>query len=111
MMNETQTRLILSTAPNLAEARRIAAALVDRQLAACVNLIPGLESHYRWQGKVETAEEILLLIKTTEAQEKTLLAALNELHPYEVPEGLVLPIAGGLASYLEWVAANSKGDS
>jgi periplasmic divalent cation tolerance protein len=105
-MNPQQTpavRLILSTAPDQATATRIAETLVQRRLAACVNIIPALTSVYRWQGAIESASELLLLIKTTAAQTENTLAALKELHPYDVPEGLLLPIDGGLPDYLAWI--------
>ncbi len=97
-------RVVLSTAPSLDEARRIAHALVERKLAACVNLVPGLESVYRWQGKVENASEILLLMKTERGKEDELFQAIAEIHGYEVPEAISLPIHGGLEPYLRWVA-------
>ncbi len=96
-------RVVLSTAPNLDEARRIAYALVERRLVACVNLIPGVESIYRWQGKIETSAEILLLMKTERDKEDELFQALSEIHGYEVPEGISLPIHGGLEPYLKWI--------
>lgn len=96
-------RLVLSTAPDIAVARQLASALVEERLAACVSLLPGLESTYRWQGKTETSAEILLLIKTAEEKVEVLLARLPQLHPYEVPEALVFPVESGLAAYLAWV--------
>lgn len=94
--------VVLCTFPDLDQARQIGAALVERQVAACVNLLPGVESIYRWQGKTERAGEILALIKTTRYPD--LEAALRELHPYEVPEIIALPIAAGLPAYLSWLA-------
>jgi periplasmic divalent cation tolerance protein len=96
-------RLILSTAPDPATATRIAEALVQQRLAACVNIIPALTSIYRWQGAIESASELLLIIKTTTAQTEKALSVLRQLHPYEVPEGLVLPIDAGLPDYLAWI--------
>lgn len=96
-------RVVLSTAPSLDEARRIAHALVERKLVACVNIIPGVESVYRWQGKVETSAEILLLMKTERDKEDDLFQVLSEIHGYEVPEGISIPIYGGLEPYLKWV--------
>jgi periplasmic divalent cation tolerance protein len=95
--------VVLCTFPDVEQARVIAAELVERRLAACVNLLPGVESIYRWEGKVERAGEVLAVIKTTRYAE--LEAALKELHPYEVPEILALPVAAGLAGYLEWLGA------
>ena len=99
----TDKRLVLSTAGSQEEARRIAHALVERRLAACVNIVPGVESIYRWQGKVETAAEWLLLIKTTTGAFPRLRNALAELHSYEVPECVALVVEDGGASYLEWL--------
>ena len=93
--------VVLCTFPDVEQAREIAAALVERRLAACVNLLPGVESIYCWEGKVERAGEVLGVIKTTRYPE--LEAALKELHPYEVPEILALPVAAGLAGYLKWL--------
>jgi periplasmic divalent cation tolerance protein len=94
--------VVLCTFPDLDQARQIGAALVERQVAACVNLLPGVESIYRWEGKVERAGEVLALIKT--ARYPDLEAALRELHPYDVPEILAFPIAAGLPAYLAWLA-------
>jgi periplasmic divalent cation tolerance protein len=93
--------VVLCTFPDVEKARAIAAELVERRLAACVNLLPGVESIYRWEGKVERAGEVLAVIKTTRYPE--LETALKELHPYEVPEILALPVAAGLAGYLKWL--------
>jgi periplasmic divalent cation tolerance protein len=97
--------LILSTAPDQGTARSIARALVDKQLVACVNILPAVESIYRWQGRVESASELLLLMKTTAATSREAIAELSRLHPYEVPEAIVLPITAGLTSYLSWIGA------
>ena len=96
--------VVLCTFPDLDQARQIGAALVERQVAACVNLLPGVESIYRWEGKVERAGEVLGMIKTTRYAE--LEAAIRELHPYEVPEILALGVTGGSAAYLDWVVAS-----
>jgi len=93
--------VVLCTFPDVEQARGIAVVLVERRLAACVNLLPGVESIYRWEGKVERAGEVLAVIKTTRYPE--LEVALKELHPYEVPEILALPVAAGLAGYLKWL--------
>ena len=103
--------LCLSTAPDLASARGLADALVGEGLAACVNLVPGLQSIYRWQGQVERNDEVLLLIKTT----RTCLSALQDrivaLHPYELPEVLAVESAGGLPAYLDWVVSATRSDT
>ena len=96
--------VVLSTFPNPEVARQIGAALVERQVAACVNLVPGVQSIYRWQGAVESADEILAVIKTTSAVLPSLKEALCALHPYDVPELLAFTAEDGLAAYLDWVA-------
>lgn len=99
----TDKKLVLTTCGSQPEARRIAHALVERQLAACVNIVPQIASVYRWQGKVETAEESLLVIKTTAAAFERLRAALGELHSYQLPECIEIEIEDGSAAYLEWI--------
>ncbi len=96
--------VVLSTVSSLEEGRRLARALVDQRLAACVNLIPKVESIYRWQGVVESAEEVLLVVKTTPARFAELRERIAELHSYDVPEILALPVMDGSASYLEWLS-------
>lgn len=96
-------RMVVTTAPDLEVAERIALALVEAGLAACVNLVPGVTSIYRWQGGVERAAEILMLIKTTAAAVSALEAELKRLHPYEVPEFLVINPEAGSAAYLGWL--------
>ena len=100
--------LVLSTFPNMEAARQTATALVESQLAACVNLCPAVQSIYRWQGKVESAEEVLALIKTTRAAYPALEARLKTLHPYDVPEIIALPVERGLDAYLQWVSASCE---
>ncbi|MBS0228158.1 MAG: divalent-cation tolerance protein CutA [Proteobacteria bacterium] len=96
--------LCLTTCPDAGCAERIAAALVEEHLAACVTIVPGLRSVYRWQGVIERADEQLLLIKTTRAGYPALQARLAELHPYELPELLAVEAVDGLPAYLQWVA-------
>jgi len=98
----------LCTCPDAASATRIAEALVGERLAACVNLLPGVESVYRWQDRVERASEVLLLIKTTRARLDALTARVVELHPYELPEVIAVDIAGGLPGYLAWIADGTR---
>ena len=95
-------RIVLTTA-NAEEAGRLGRTLVEERLAACVSLVPGVESIYRWKGEVESAGEVLLLIKTGEEQLVALEARLHELHSYETPEFLVLNVEAGSAGYLEWL--------
>jgi len=98
----TDKRLVLTTCGSQDEARRIAHALVERKLAACVNIVPGIESIYRWKAAVETGNEYLLIVKTTESAFSSLRAALAELHSYEVPECIEIAITDGSAAYLKW---------
>jgi periplasmic divalent cation tolerance protein len=97
----------LSTVANAQDAERIARSLVERGLAACVNVVPGLVSVYRWQGQVERESELLLVIKTRAERFEALREALVALHPYEVPELIALPIQAGHAPYLAWLDANA----
>jgi periplasmic divalent cation tolerance protein len=99
----TDKRIVLTTAGSAEEARKIALHLIENRLAACVNLIPRVESIYRWQGKVESAAEWLLLVKTTAKRVPAVRDAIGELHSYELPECIVLPIEDGSAPYLQWL--------
>jgi periplasmic divalent cation tolerance protein len=99
----TNKRLVLTTAGSHEEARQLANALVERRCAACVNIVPHIESIYRWEGKIEQAEEWLLLIKTTEAAFERLRETIRELHSYRVPECISLPIEAGSIPYLNWI--------
>lgn len=108
-MTASQAVVVLCTAPLVGNAearlggRELAQRLVEERLCACVNVLPSVQSHFRWEGRVESAEEMLLIIKTTAAAAAKLTARLCELHPYDVPEVLELPVAGGLAAYLSWL--------
>jgi len=95
--------VVLCTCPDDVVAERIASALVEERLAACVNRIPGIVSTYRWQGAVHSDREILLLIKTTREHFEALRERIVELHPYDVPEVIALTIDGGSAAYLDWI--------
>ena len=99
----TDKKLVLTTCASLEEARRISRTLIERRLAACVNIAPQIESVYRWQGKIETANEFLLLIKTTAGAFDELRIALTELHSYDVPECIEISIEDGSAAYLAWI--------
>ena len=99
--------LVYCTCPDHATAARIAETLVDRHLAACVNIVPGLTSVYRWQGQRETASEVLLLIKTRQATYLELQAAILSAHPYELPEIIAVPIQAGLPAYLAWIESST----
>ena len=100
----TDKRLMLTTTGSRDEAEKIAAELVGRQLAACVNILGPIASVYRWQGKVERAEEFLLLIKSTETLRPRIEAAIRQLHSYEVPELISFTVDAGLDTYLAWIA-------
>lgn len=100
--------IVLCNVPDIALARQIARTLVEQQLAACVNLLPAVASVYRWQGQVEEAEEIPLLIKTSHASYPALQDALCALHPYTLPEIIALPIDTGLPAYLDWVRTETR---
>ena len=99
--------LVCCTAPDPDTARELARTLVEERLAACVNVVPGLRSLYRWQGKVHEDAEALLLLKTTAARYQALQERLRALHPYELPEIVAVPVSAGLPAYLEWVAAQT----
>jgi len=99
----TDKVLVLSTAGNEAEAEKIAHELIELRLAACVNIVPRIQSVYRWEGKVETAEEYLLVIKTTKSRCVEVQNAIRELHSYELPECIVISIESGSAEYLKWI--------
>ena len=98
-----ETILVISTLPDREHAEKLAYSLVEQGLAACVNLLPGVNSVYRWQGKVESANETIVLIKTTMARYLDLEAAIKALHPYELPEIIAVPVSAGLPGYLQWV--------
>ncbi|MCE1183102.1 MAG: divalent-cation tolerance protein CutA [Rhodocyclales bacterium] len=101
------TLLILTNCPDEESANVIALAVVEAQLAACVNILPRVQSVYRWQGAVESASEIPLLIKSTAKNYPALEAAIRARHPYDIPEIIALPIRQGLPAYLNWVAAET----
>ena len=103
-----QLLVVLSTFPDAAVARASAEALVSESLAACVNLLPGIESIYRWEGKLEKSQEVLAIIKTTAERYPALEARLHELHPYDVPEIVALPAAAVAESYLDWVCRSTR---
>ena len=103
-----QVALLLITAPDEETGRRIARALVEERLAACVNLLPGIRSIYRWRGAVEEAAEVLLIAKTRADRTAALASRVRALHPYEVPEVVALPVTDGSRAYLRWVVAESR---
>lgn len=99
----TNKKIVLSTTGSREEAEKIAHALLERRLAACANIVGPIHSIYRWQGKVESAAEHLLIIKTTANLFDAVAKAIHELHSYELPECIQLPIEGGSKEYLQWI--------
>jgi periplasmic divalent cation tolerance protein len=102
----SELRIVLCTFPDTETARQIGTSLVEKQLAACVNLVPAVESIYRWQGKTETSSEALAIFKTTEAAYPAFAAALAAAHPYEVPEIIALEPCDVGESYATWLGAS-----
>jgi periplasmic divalent cation tolerance protein len=107
MKSAAQFAVVLVTAPDMKTARALARAALSARLIACANLVPKIESHYRWRGKIESGAEVLLVLKTRKAK----LAALERLvlarHPYDTPEFLVLGLSAGSRKYLDWLGQNS----
>ena len=106
-MSDAQILMVMSNVPDAATAQGLARLLVETKLAACVNILPGVQSVYRWQGQIEQAEEVTLLIKTTREKYGQLQQTLVDAHPYDVPEVIALPLAEGYAPYLHWVVAET----
>lgn len=100
--------LCLCSCPDATSAEQLAGALVGERLAACINIVPGLRSVFRWQGSVQRESEVLLLIKTTRSRYPALQARLPQLHPYELPELLAVESVFGLPAYLQWVVESSR---
>jgi periplasmic divalent cation tolerance protein len=105
----TDKRIVLCTAGSEDEARNIARHLIEHRLAACVNIVPQIESVYRWQEKTESSREWLLLIKTTAEKFPAVRDAIRDLHSYELPECVAINIEDGSSDYLEWMAAALQG--
>ena len=101
--------LVYTTWPDAAAAEAAGRALVAAKLAACVNILPGMVSVYAWQGEVERASEAVMIVKTTAGHAGAVTAAVRTAHPYETPAILTLPVSGGDAAYLAWIAAESRG--
>lgn len=108
MKPATRYAVALVTAPNLRTARGLARAALTARLIACANLVPKIESHYVWQGKVERSAEVLLVLKTTQRQLKALEQLILSQHPYDVPEFIVLPVTRGNARYLDWLSQSVR---
>ncbi len=106
MKSAAKFSIVLVTAPDLKTARMLAKSALSAKLVACANLIPKIESHYWWQGKIESGTEVLLVFKTTKSKLAPLEKLILAQHPYETPEFLVLPLSGGSQKYLGWLAAS-----
>lgn len=102
----TEYQIILNTCPDQVSADKLAAALLDQGLAACVSIVPGIRSLYRWQGEIESSQEQLLLIKTSRAHYNSVQRLICSQHPYELPEIIAVPIEHGLGDYLNWIDSN-----
>ena len=105
-----QVFIVMTHLPDAATADALAGALVEARLAACASLTTGVHSVYRWQGKIERANEVTLTIKTTQRHYAALEAAIRAAHPYELPEIIALPVVAGLPSYLHWIVAETSPD-
>jgi len=107
-MPETDICAVLTTAPDEDVAATIARALVEERLAACVNVLPGARSIYRWEDALQDDAEVVLVIKSHRNRSQALAARIKDLHPYELPEVLVLPVSGGSVPYLDWIATETR---
>lgn len=106
--SEPEIRVVLVTAPDAEAGAELARAVVGERLAACVNVVPGVRSIYRWNEAVQEDDEVLLVLKTTDERLEALTERVIALHPYDVPEVLALPDAGGSAAYRAWLAAEVR---
>jgi periplasmic divalent cation tolerance protein len=107
-MNAERAVLVHTTHPSLVEAEKAGRAILERRLAACVNILPGMVSHYWWQGAIERGEEVVMIIKTRASLAEGVRAAVKELHSYTTPAILVLPVEGGDPGYLGWIMAETE---
>ena len=105
----TDKIIVFTTWAEIADAERLARALVAGRFAACVNVVPRVRSFYHWKGEIESSEEFLLIVKTSRDLFPALCAEMEKLHPYEVPELLALPVVAGAENYLSWFQANLRG--
>ncbi len=108
MSPSPEPRIVLVTAPDIDTARTLAQVALEKHLVACANLVPQLESHYWWRGKLETSAECLIIFKTTISRLPELEACILANHPYEVPEFVVLPIVSGSKTYLNWLLKETE---
>jgi periplasmic divalent cation tolerance protein len=107
-MNEERAVFVYTTYPSLVEAERIGKAVLERRLAACVNILPGMISHYWWQGAIERGEEVVMIIKTRASLAGEVNAAVKAMHSYTTPAIVVLPIEDGEPGYLEWLMRETE---
>jgi periplasmic divalent cation tolerance protein len=107
MKSATKFAIVLVTAPDLKTARSLAKSALSARLIACANLIPKIESHYWWRGKIESGSEVLLVLKTQKSKLAALEKLILALHPYDTPEFIVLPLSAGNKKYLDWLAENT----
>lgn len=105
-----QALLVFTNVPDVDTAERLARTLIERRVAACVNILPAMRSLYHWQGQLETATEVMLLIKTIQLRYAELEAAIKAVHPYAVPEIIAIPIVDGLPAYLDWIRQETDKD-
>src|ERR1035438_9723045 len=105
----TDKIVVLTTCAAAADAERMARALVEGRLAACVNVVPGVRSFYHWKGATQSGEEFLLIVKTSRDLFGALRAEIEKIHPYEMPELLALPVVAGAENYLSWLQSNLRG--
>ena len=110
-MNDERAVFVYTTYPSLVEAERIGKAVLEKRLAACVNILPRMISHYWWQGAVEKAEEVVMIIKTRASLAEAVRGQVKAMHSYTTPAILVLPIEGGEPAYLEWLMKETETQS
>ena len=108
-MNDERAIFVYTTHPSLVEAERTAKAVLEKRLAACVNILPGMISHYRWQGEIERGEEAVMIVKTRASLADAVSDAVKELHTYDTPAILVLPLESVEKTYLAWLLAETVG--
>lgn len=110
MSTMEQVLLVMANLPDASSAHALARRLVEQKLVACINCLPGVRSVYRWQGVIEEADEVTLLMKTTQANYERLQQAIQASHPYQLPEIVAIPVAAGLPAYLQWVVDETGND-
>jgi periplasmic divalent cation tolerance protein len=107
-MNSERAVFVYTTFPSFVEAEKTGRAILERRLAACVNILPGMISHYWWQGAIERGEEVVMILKTRASLADDVRGAVKELHSYTTPAILVLPIEGGDPAYLDWLMKETE---